>query len=122
MLGRGEARSWLAREPGAVGQAVHAPMGYRFIVFLNGTRVGVVTVNGVTGAVVGHALGSGSSGWTDNWSGMMGGNGSSGWGHMMGDWSTTSGWGGMMMKFRRQLWRVRGPPARDRTTMSTDRR
>lgn len=93
-----KARDWLAsREPGAtIGQAVRTPMGYRFIVSLNGTRVGVVMVNGVSGAVGGHAVASGSRQWTDNWSGMMGGNGSSGRGHMMGDWSSTSGWGGMM--------------------------
>ena len=95
---RVKAQTWLSsREPGAtIGQAVRTPMGYRFTVSLNGTRIGVVMVNGVSGAVGGHALTSSSSGWTDNWSGMMGGNGSSGWGQMMGDWSNTSGWGGMM--------------------------
>ena len=95
---RVKGQTWLSsREPGAtIGQAVRTPMGYRFIVSLNGARVGVVMVNGATGAVGGHALGSGSSGWTDDWSGMMGGNGSSGWGHMMGDGSNTYGWGGMM--------------------------
>lgn len=95
---RVKGQTWLSSlEPGAtLGTAVQMPMGFRFPVSLNGAVIGVVMVNGASGAVGGHALGSGSSGWTDNWSAMMGGNGSSRWGYMMGDGSNTSGRGGMM--------------------------
>ena len=63
------------REPGAtLGDAVAVPMGYRFTVMLNGKTVGVVMVNGTSGAVAGHRLTTGQSDWTDNWHGMMGQN------------------------------------------------
>jgi hypothetical protein len=73
---RAKAQAWIAtREPGAtLGDAVAVPMGYRFIVTLNGTDVGVVMVNGTTGTVAGHGLTTGQSDWTDNWHGMMGQN------------------------------------------------
>jgi hypothetical protein len=73
---RAKAQAWITtREPGAtLGDAVTVPMGYRFTVTLNGTTIGVVMVNGTTGAVAGHGLTTGQSDWTDNWHGMMGQN------------------------------------------------
>lgn len=73
---RAKAQAWIAtREPGAtLGDAVTGPMGYRFTVTLEGKAIGVVMVNGTSGAVAGHGATTGQSDWTDNWHGMMGQN------------------------------------------------
>jgi hypothetical protein len=91
-----KARDWLAsREPGAsIGTAVRTPMGYRFAVTLNGTTFGVVMVNGINGRVTGHAVTGNSTGWAENWHGMMGQNwNNNGTANGAGN---QNGWGGMM--------------------------
>lgn len=77
---RAKALAWITtREPGAtLGDGVTVPMGYRFTVTLDGTVVGVVMVNGTSGAVGGHGVTTGQSDWTDSWHGMMGQNWNSG--------------------------------------------